>query len=45
MPSLLPYFGQILSQHHRMHCVDLSEKIVGELEKLMYKNKLIHSDK
>ncbi len=27
-----------------MHC-DLSEKIVGGFEKLIYKNKLINSDK
>ncbi len=44
MPSLVPYFGQILSQHPRMHC-DISEKIVGGFEKLIYKNKLINSDK
>lgn len=44
MQYLRPYFGQILSQHPRMHC-DLSEKIVGGFEKLIYENKLIYSDK
>lgn len=44
MPSLILYFGQILSQHPGMHC-DLSEKIVGGFEKLIDKNKLIHSYK